>query len=100
MAKIRHASKPSEAVRLVKTWLPASLVREMDQTILGSNGAYEGRDDFIRESISDRVADERSRPDRTSASVIRLHSSENRGGKASSEKPRGMESPGSLKPVR
>jgi len=53
---------PNQTLRLVKTWLPTSLVREMDETILASGGAYNGRDDFIREAITDRIAEERLRP--------------------------------------
>ena len=61
-----------ETPRLVKTWLPPALVREMDQAILGSGGAYDGRDDFIREAIADRVAEERMRPVTGPAPVILL----------------------------
>lgn len=84
----------------MKTWLPASLVREMDQTILGSNGAYDGRDDFIRESISDRLADERSRPDRAPISVIRLHSTSKNTDKRSAEKLQAVGASQVLEPVR
>ena len=60
MPKTKRAPAPA-ATRLVKTWLPTTLVREMDETILKS-GAYNGRDDFIREAVSDRIAEERMRP--------------------------------------
>lgn len=60
VAKTNRASAPSTA-RLVKTWLPATLVRDMDETILKS-GAYNGRDDFIREAIADRIGEERMKP--------------------------------------
>lgn len=86
MGKPRRAPRPSEAIRLVKTWLPATLVREMDQTILASNGSYNGRDDFIKEAISDRLAEERSRPDRAPASVVRLHATSKRTDKRAAEK--------------
>lgn len=59
MPKTKQAV-PAAALRLVKTWLPTSLVREMDETILAS-GAYNGRDDFIREAIGDRISEHRAR---------------------------------------
>lgn len=76
---MRPSKRPDpspDAARLVKTWLPAALVREMDQTILASGGAYNGRDDFIREAIADRVAEERMRPVRGPAPVILLPTAE------------------------
>jgi hypothetical protein len=78
MPKARQSADPAEALRLVKTWLPASVVRDMDHTILAANGAYNGRDDFIREAIADRVAEERSRPEKGTAPALLLHSSTKR----------------------
>lgn len=51
-----------DSLRLVKTLLPVALVREMDQAILASGGAYAGRDEFITEAIRDRMAEDRVRP--------------------------------------
>lgn len=62
MPKGKQKSVPQpEVLRLVKTLQPVSLVREMDQTILASGGAYTGRDDFIAEAIRDRIAEEHGR---------------------------------------
>jgi hypothetical protein len=71
MRSAKSFSSP-EAVRLVKTWLPAEVVRQMDEVILASGGAYNGRDDFIREAIADRIADERMRPAGGPAPVLLL----------------------------
>lgn len=62
MRQQKAAASGSKALRLVKIWLPAQLVREMDESILATGGAYDGRDDFIREAVADRIADERMRP--------------------------------------
>lgn len=70
--KQKEKAPGPSAPRLVKTWLPSSLVREMDRTILASGGSYDGRDDFIREAITDRLADERMRPDTGPAAVVLL----------------------------
>src|SRR6266568_1922907 len=71
-----HSSKRPDllpdALRLVKTWLPVALIRQMDEAILASGGGYEGRDDFIREALADRVAEDRMRPLRGPAPVILL----------------------------
>lgn len=75
MRRPRRPSKPNEALRLVKSWLPTALVREMDLAILASNGAYNGRDDFVREAISDRIAEERRRPVSAAAPIVLLRSS-------------------------
>src|SRR5437868_12137034 len=44
--------------RLVKTWLPVDLVRQMDVTIVRSGGGYLDRAEFIAEAVRDRLADE------------------------------------------
>ncbi len=73
MRKVRQHSRPArEPLRLVKTWIPATLVRMMDETILSSEGAYQGRDDFIREAIADRIAEDRARPSDSRIPVILL----------------------------
>ncbi len=100
MPKARRSAAPNQVLRLVKTWLPASLVKEMDGTILKSGGAYNGRDDFIREAIADRIADERVRPAGGPAPVLLLRSSAksdervlpNRGGTLDAERPIAIES--------
>src|SRR5436309_86704 len=62
MTGSKQKVEPQSAVlRVVKTLQPVALVREMDQTILSSAGAYSGRDDFIGEAIRDRIAEERAR---------------------------------------
>jgi hypothetical protein len=38
--------------------MPADVVRQMDQTILAADGAYQGRADFVTEAVRDRVAEE------------------------------------------
>lgn len=77
----RRVASPSQSVRLVKTWLPVSLVKEMDETILRSGGAYNGRDDFIREAIADRISEDRLRPGTGGpAPVILLRAGANRTG--------------------
>ena len=37
--------------RLVKTWLPVDLVRQMDTAVLASEGAYLDRTDFVAEGV-------------------------------------------------
>src|SRR6058998_1513197 len=44
--------------RLVKTWLPVDLVRQMDVAIVRSSGSYLDRAEFIAEAIRDRLAEE------------------------------------------
>jgi hypothetical protein len=44
--------------RLVKTWLPVDLVRQMDVAIVRSSGGYLDRAEFIGEAIRDRLAEE------------------------------------------
>jgi hypothetical protein len=85
MPKTSRAPAPASA-RLVKTWLPSTLVREMDETILKSD-AYNGRDDFIREAISDRIAEERMRPLNGPTPVILLGSAVKVKRKAEAEAP-------------
>jgi Arc/MetJ-type ribon-helix-helix transcriptional regulator len=56
-------AKPLEASvappkRLVKTWLPVDLVRQMDVAIVRSSGGYLDRAEFIVEAIRDRLAEE------------------------------------------
>lgn len=56
-------AKPLEASqvppkRLVKTWLPVDLVRQMDVAIVRSSGSYLDRAEFIAEAIRDRLAEE------------------------------------------
>ena len=49
---------PTAAKRLVKTYLPVELVRNMDALILSSSGAYADRSEFVAEAIADRLAEE------------------------------------------
>jgi hypothetical protein len=44
--------------RLIKTWLPVDLVRQMDVAIIRSGGGYLDRAEFITEAIGDRLAEE------------------------------------------
>jgi hypothetical protein len=44
--------------RLVKTWLPVDLVRQMDVAIVRSGGGYLDRAEFIAEAIRDRLGEE------------------------------------------
>jgi hypothetical protein len=44
--------------RLVKTWLPVDLVRQMDVAIVRSGGGYLDRAEFIAEAVRDRLAEE------------------------------------------
>jgi Arc/MetJ-type ribon-helix-helix transcriptional regulator len=46
------------ATRLVKSYLPVELVRQMDALILNSNGAFTDRSEFLAEAIADRLAEE------------------------------------------
>lgn len=48
-------------VRVLKTLMPVSLVREMDQLILALGGVYSGRDEFVVEALRDRIAEEKAR---------------------------------------
>lgn len=61
-------TQADQPLRLVKILMPADAVRQMDQTILAADGAYQGRADFITEAVRDRVAEEAAM---RSASVIR-----------------------------
>src|SRR6266540_1046070 len=49
---------PTPPKRLVKTWLPVDLVRQMDVAIVRSRGGYLDRAEFIAEAIRDRLAEE------------------------------------------
>src|SRR5262245_23494746 len=64
-----RTARPQEGLRLVKTWLPATVVRQMDETILSAGGAYNGRDEFISKAIADRIAEERMGPVKAAAPV-------------------------------
>lgn len=44
--------------RLVKTWLPVDLVRQMDVAIVRSGGGYLDRAEFIAEAVRDRLGEE------------------------------------------
>jgi hypothetical protein len=55
--------------RLLKVWLPASLVAEMDEQIRVSR-AYNGRDDFLLEAVRDRIADDREGAPRVSKPMV------------------------------
>jgi hypothetical protein len=44
--------------RLVKTWLPVDLVRQMDVAIVRSGGGYLDRAEFIAEAVRDRLAED------------------------------------------
>ena len=51
-------SPTDQPLRLVKILMPADVVRQMDRAILSADGAYQGRADFIIDSVRDRVAEE------------------------------------------
>lgn len=53
-------ARETEPARLVKTLLPAKIVREMDAAILRSAGAYQDRNEFIAEAIRDRLLEDRA----------------------------------------
>jgi hypothetical protein len=61
----------TDARRLVKLWLPASLLAAMDE-VIRSTRAYNGREDFVAEAISDRIADERARPNTISPPSLEI----------------------------
>ncbi|MGC4936945.1 hypothetical protein [Kribbella sp. DT2] len=53
-----QADRTGEGARLLKLRLPAQLVRDMDEAILASRGAYFDRNEFVTEAVWDRLAEE------------------------------------------
>lgn len=47
--------------RLVKLWLPAAVIRSVDELVTVSDGAYRDRDEFFTEAALDRLRDEAER---------------------------------------
>src|SRR3989442_14040841 len=72
MGTVNRPRNTSQAIRLVKTWLPVQLVQELDEAVVASSGAYSGRDDFIREAIADRIAEDRMRPNGDAGPLVGL----------------------------
>jgi hypothetical protein len=53
-----EAEQEEDGTRLLKLRLPARLVRDMDEAILASRGAYFDRNEFVIEAVWDRLAEE------------------------------------------
>ena len=60
MVKKQPAQKASPK-RLVKLWLPAGVIRSVDELVTVSDGAYRDRDEFFTEAALDRLRDEAER---------------------------------------
>lgn len=51
-------TKQRRPERIIKLLLPVDLVREMDRAILGSDGVYQDRNEFVTEAIRDRLLED------------------------------------------